>query len=116
MFNVLQGVPNDLLTLDHISFYTGNPGLTNCHRREARRKLAGTETAAGNVFKREDNSDWVKDFIIKIHPSMTCWKMDGKNTLDPNRMVSEKVRCRWNWQNNNGKWRKDFGHKPLCLA
>lgn len=55
---------------------------------------------------REQDSAWIRDFEIKIHPSLTTYKFGGKNAVDPNQLDSEIMRCSPDWQ-NTGCWRRD---------
>ena len=46
----------------------------------------------------EEGLDWVTNYIISFHPSLTCWKPDGRDSENPENEVQEKLRCAPVWQ------------------
>ena len=57
--------------------------------------------------RRERDASWVKSFSVQVHGSMTCWKPDGKDPNDLQKMTEEFVRCSPNWQGKK-LWRRDY--------
>src|SRR5271169_6061489 len=41
------------------------------------------------------------------NPSIVCWKRDGRDSQNIEKLVSELVRCKPKWQNEQGIWRRD---------
>jgi Plavaka transposase len=74
--------------------------------RECRRKLQGELAQNSDMDQKEKDPSWVKRLLVKIHPSIRCWKRDGKNATDLEGQISEVVRCTPNWQCSN-QWRRD---------
>ena len=57
--------------------------------------------------RREDDASWVGSFSVQVHGSITCWKPDGKDSNDLQKLTEEFVRCSPNWQGKN-LWRRDY--------
>jgi Plavaka transposase len=77
--------------------------------REMRNKRDGKLTPGHLVNRREEDPSWISNYIVQMHPSMTCWKSEGKDPKDVHRLTEEIVRCSPNWQGKGGdSWRRDF--------
>ncbi|KAN0072718.1 hypothetical protein V8E54_008832 [Elaphomyces granulatus] len=73
--------------------------------REMRNKHDGKLTLGYLVKCWEEDPSWISNYIVQIHPSMTCWKSEGKDPKD-HRLTEEIVRCSPNWQGKDGDWRR----------
>ncbi|MCJ1470389.1 hypothetical protein MMC07_009034 [Pseudocyphellaria aurata] len=56
----------------------------------------------------EQDPSWVEGWDVSTHGSLTCWVRDGHNPSNMDRLVKEIVRCKPNWQNIPGHWRRDY--------
>jgi len=72
-----------------------------------RNKSLGLPIGDYELDKRLTNSDWVKNFPIQFHGSLTCWRRTGKNYRDTERLEPEFLRCA-------PKWRKKDSRKDYC--
>ncbi|KAN0087001.1 hypothetical protein V8E54_000689 [Elaphomyces granulatus] len=75
--------------------------------REMPNKHDGKLTPGHLVNRREEDPSWIPNYIVQIHPSLTCWKSEGKDPKD-HRLTEEIVRCSPNRQGKDGDWRRDF--------
>jgi len=57
--------------------------------------------------KRQKDTCWVEVLPVSLHPSIVCWKQDGRDSQNIEKLVSELVRCKPKWQNEQGIWRRD---------
>jgi hypothetical protein len=57
------------------------------------------------LHERQTNASWVEKYPVHFHPSLKCWKRDGKDYRDTERLVSERLRCTPAWR--RGEERKD---------
>jgi hypothetical protein len=62
--------------------------------------------------KRQKDTSWVEVLPVSLHPSIVCWKRDGRDSQNTEKLVSELVRCKPKWQNEQGIWRRD--HVWVC--
>jgi len=60
--------------------------------------------------RRERDASWVKSFSVEAHGSITCWKPDGKDSNDLQKLTEEFVQFSLNWQGKR-LWRRDY----VCL-
>jgi hypothetical protein len=56
---------------------------------------------------RDKDSSWVNGLFVSIHPSLRCWKADGKDSNTPGILTTELARC-GPWHTKGGKWRQDY--------
>ncbi len=48
-------------------------------------------------FRQDRDHEWVSSYFVKLHISIQCWKMDGKDIADTSKLVKEFVRCSLVW-------------------
>ena len=53
--------------------------------RESRKTLANTRREELIPDIREKDPSWVLNMLVSIHPSLRCWRANGKDSEDPNR-------------------------------
>ncbi|PGH13468.1 hypothetical protein GX50_09023 [[Emmonsia] crescens] len=75
--------------------------------REMRIKHDDQHTPANRLDRLDPDSSWVGNLIVQIHASITCFKADGHEPAEEDRLKPEKVRCSPEWQGQKGDWRKD---------
>lgn len=75
--------------------------------REMRMQRQGKQTPQNQRYQLEEDSSWVRDLVVQVHGSVTCWRRDGKDPTVLDRLVKEVVRCGPDWQGDTGVWRKD---------
>jgi Plavaka transposase len=103
-------VPDDKITageFDRVIKLDGFLDALAVFVRESRNKNDGKTTPPHLIDRREPDASWVKPFIIQIHGSIACWKPDGKDSQDVQKLTEDLVRCIPNW---HGKelWRRDY--------
>jgi hypothetical protein len=69
--------------------------------------LAGVRLIDAMLDQREADPTWVNEFLVALHPSLHCWRPEGKNSLEINALSKEIVRCSLQWRGGT-KWRRDF--------
>jgi len=75
--------------------------------RECRNKEGGVVVLPHLIDRRERDASWVKSIGVQVHGSITCWKPDGKDSNDLQKLTEECVRCSPNWQGKK-LWRRDY--------
>ena len=75
--------------------------------REMRMRRQGKQTSQNQRYRLEEDSSWVRDLVVQVHGSVTCWWRDGKDPTELDRLVKEVVRCSPDWQGDTGVWQKD---------
>jgi hypothetical protein len=75
--------------------------------RESRNKHDGIVTPTHLMDRREPDASWVKSLSLQVHGSMTCWKPDGRDSCDLQKLTEELVRCVPNWRGKK-LWRRDY--------
>lgn len=94
-----------------VEAYTGIEDLIDALavfiRERRRRHELGNVAPAHEEDRREPDPSWVRDYPLKIHPSLECFKVDGKDVSDPTRRVPERIRCQPDWRSSK-KWRRDY--------
>jgi hypothetical protein len=101
----------DKIKASHLAAYVQIDGLLDALAvfvREMRKKGDGKITPGHLVNRREDDATWISDYMVQVHPSMTCWKSDGKDPRDVCKLTEDLVRCSPNWQGKKGEWRHDY--------
>ena len=102
--------PNDRITagqLDQVIQLGGLLDALAVFIRESRNKEDGVVVPTHLMDRREDDASWVGSFSVQVHGSITCWKPDGKDSNDLQKLTEEFVRCSPNWQGKN-LWRRDY--------
>lgn len=75
--------------------------------REERRRHLRIRTTNLSVNQKESDSTFINHFLVCIHPSLSCWKVDRDDGMNTNYRTKEFVRCRpWQFQ-GQGRWRRD---------
>jgi hypothetical protein len=75
--------------------------------RQSRATYDNKPTPTHLMDRREPDASWVKSFKLQIHGSMTCWRPDGKDSNDLQKLTNELVRCAPNWRGKKS-WRRDY--------
>src|SRR6202046_5788928 len=102
--------PNDRITagqLDQVIQLGGLLDALAVFIRESRNKEDGVVVPTHLMDRREDDASWVGSFSVQVHGLITCWKPDGKDSNDLQKLTEEFVRCSPNWQGKN-LWRRDY--------
>ena len=74
--------------------------------RQCRNEEDNDRATSHTTDKRETDPSWVDTCLVRVHPSLICWKPNGRDPEDPDNLVPDRVVCSANWQ-NQGKWRRD---------
>jgi hypothetical protein len=72
--------------------------------RESRRPADQRDIVMADT--RDKDPSWVNGWFVSIHPSLRCWKANGKDPKEPEKLTTELVRC-GPWHSKAGKWRQD---------
>jgi hypothetical protein len=75
------------------------------HRAKRGQTDDGVITHHGRVHK--DYLSRVARLPMQLHSSLSCYKLDGKDTRDPNKRTKETIRCSEDWR-KTGSPRYDF--------
>lgn len=75
--------------------------------RESNGHLAQTSDVDQTFDRREEDSTWVEDCLVCIHPSITCWKRTAK-TVSTDALSREVVRCSHAWGGKDDASRQDW--------
>lgn len=89
---------------------TNQPGFLDALAvfvREERRRARGERSTNFALNRKEDDCSWVGDYLVCIHPSISCWKNDRDDGTNADVRVKEFVRCDPRWQ-RKGQWRHDY--------
>ena len=76
--------------------------------RESRKKLDGIVTKEHEMDDRERDPGWAENWLVGLHPSMTCWPLTGKNSANPDERSCSHARCSQSWRSREDEPRKDF--------
>jgi hypothetical protein len=104
------GVSNDQITAGPLTQVLQVGGLLDALAvfiRECRNKEDGVIVPPYLMDRRDHDASWVKSFTVQVHGSITCWKADGKDSHDLQKLTEEFVRCSPNWQGKK-LWRRDY--------
>jgi hypothetical protein len=105
-----SGGSNDRITagqLDQVIQIDGLLDALAVFVRECRNKEDGVVVPPHLMDRRERDASWVKSIGVQVHGSITCWKPDGKDSNDLQKLTEEFVRCSPNWQGKK-LWRRDY--------
>ena len=61
--------------------------------RESRKRLANIAATNASIDRRESDSSWAADLPVALHPSLRCWRRQGKDSDDLEQLTTELVRC-----------------------
>ena len=61
--------------------------------RESRKRLANIAVTNASIDRRESDSSWAADLLVALHPSLRCWRRQGKDSNDLEQLTTELVRC-----------------------
>ena len=75
--------------------------------RESRKRLANIAATNASIDRRESDSSWAADLPVALHPSLRCWRRQGKDSDDLEQLTTELVRCSPAWGNSR-EWRRDY--------
>ena len=75
--------------------------------RESRKRLANIAATNASIDLRESDSSWAADLPVALHPSLRCWRRQGKDSNDLEQLTTELVRCSPAWRNST-EWRRDY--------
>jgi hypothetical protein len=76
--------------------------------REKRRATNETSIRDSNKYRRDKDSTWTNKLYVSVHAFLTCWVRNENDSLNLNKLIEEKVRCKSQWQNKDDEWRRDF--------
>jgi hypothetical protein len=76
--------------------------------REKRRATDETSSRNSNKYRRNKDSTWANKLYVSVHAFLTCWVRNENDSLNLNKLIEEKMRCKSQWQNKNDEWRRDF--------
>jgi hypothetical protein len=79
------------------------PFVRQC-RHDRNSEPGGT---VGAEDQKDGSMDWARTLKISVHSGIKYWAPD-LNSSDPEGQISQIARCRWNWQNMNEGWRRDY--------
>src|ERR1700684_4083355 len=105
-----SGGSNDRITAGQLDQVIQIGGLLDAlvvFVRECRNKEDGVVVPPYLMDRRERDASWVKSIGVQVHGSITCWKPDGKDSNDLQKLTEEFVRCSPNWQGKK-LWRRDY--------
>lgn len=63
--------------------------------------------AVAGEDQKDSSVDWARTLKISVHSGIKYWVPD-LNSSDPEGQIRQIARCRWNWQNMNEGWRRDY--------
>ena len=56
----------------------------------------------------ESDDRWIRQYRMRFHASIRCWKKTGEDPSDPDAVEQDMVRCAPNWQGIEGNGRYDW--------
>jgi hypothetical protein len=59
-------------------------------------------------FQRESDFNWIMNYDVCLHKSITCWIRNEHNALNTKELIRKKIRSKSNWQNQTENWRRDY--------
>jgi hypothetical protein len=76
--------------------------------REQRLKRTKESSNSRIRFQRESNSNWIMNYDVCLHESITCWIRKEHNFLNTKKLIKKKIRSKFDWQNQIQNWRRDY--------
>ncbi len=65
--------------------------------KHSRRTHDNKEVTKNMSIRREVDPEWASSLFVRLHESIHCWKMDGKDIADATKLVKELMRCSLGW-------------------
>jgi hypothetical protein len=76
--------------------------------REQRLKKTKKSSNSRTRFQRESDFNWISNYDVCLHESITCWIRNEHNFLNMKKLIKKKIRLKSNWQNQTENWRRDY--------
>jgi hypothetical protein len=106
-----QGVnPRYWRTVQDLSTWAEVEGFTEALAvfvRQTRNRRFNVRITNDMLDRREQDSSWVLPLLVALHPSLHCWRPDGKDSSNTEALTKEIIRCRPKWHHGT-EWRRDW--------
>jgi hypothetical protein len=76
--------------------------------KEQRLKRTKESSNSRTRFQRESDSNWIMNYDVCLHESITCWIRNEHNFLNTKKLTKKKIRSKLDWQNQTENWRRDY--------
>lgn len=69
----------------------------------------GARAQQEHRYRAEDDLTWAENIFLSLHTSVVCWRRDGADTNDSERLVVKShARCQPCWNGIKDSWRNDY--------